>query len=395
MTPGLSPNRFYARAFALVTAATLGVLLYLTLRPFTGAILWSVLLAYMMQPLMARLNARWRRPMLSAGLLTATTTLVVAGPVTLFIFALIRQASDLLKSFQAEALSRKLPALQLVLELGPMPALLEKVGELTALTKDQIIASAAEAAQGVLQPFASLSGTLLVGAFTSLTQFGLTMFLLFFLLRDGRQMIGLAVRLVPLREARKEELTNHLGRVTRAVVMGTLITSAVQGTLVGIGFAIAGLPSPLVFAALGALASLVPVVGTTLVWVPAVVTLIAQGQTGWGIFLAVWCALLVAGSDNVVRPLVISGQSNVSALHVFLGVLGGVGTFGFAGIFMGPLLLTLVAALLRFADESRVAKTSGAQEAVKPPDRPPQSAAPPPPAPPATAPPPAAGPGPA
>jgi predicted PurR-regulated permease PerM len=123
------------------------------------------------------------------------------------------------------------------------------------------------------------------------------------------------------------------------------------------------------------------------VWVPAVATLVAQGQTGWAIFLTLWCVVLVAGSDNVVRPLIISGSSNASTLLVFMGLLGGVSFFGFAGIFMGPLILTAVAALLRYADELAPLPHAHAETPV--PAGPPPPAAPqappaaPPPAPPA------------
>jgi predicted PurR-regulated permease PerM len=256
-----------------------------------------------------------------------------------------------LARFQAEASERKLPALQLVLEFGPVQSLLSTLGSYTSLSKEQIVAQATEAAQSVLQQLASLGGTVVLGAFAVVTQFGLTLFLLFFFLRDGQGMLARGVRLVPMAPARKDELMRELGGVTRAVVLGTLATSVVQGTLLGIGFAIAGIPSPLVFGAVGALAALIPIVGTALVWVPAVVTLVANGNGGWSVFLTVWCVVLVSGSDNVVRPLVISGRSNASTLLVFIGLLGGVSTFGFAGIFMGPLVLTLVAALLKFADE--------------------------------------------
>ena len=111
-----------------------------------------------------------------------------------------------------------------------------------------------------------------------------------------------------------------------------------------------------VFGAVGALASLVPVVGTALVWVPAVLSLLALDQTGWAIFLTLWSVILVAGSDNVIRPLVVSSSTNVSTLLVFVGVLGGVSAFGFAGLFVGPVLLTLIAALLRYADEAGVGR---------------------------------------
>lgn len=350
-TSGPPPARYYGRVFALATAGVLGALLYNLLTPFTAPLLWAALLAFMLQPANRGLTARWRRPALSAGLLTAVSFVVVTGPVTLFAFAFVRQARDLAQRFQAEAHDRKLPALQMVLEFAPVQALLRQAGEFTSLSKEQILQSAADAAQGGLQQLASLGGTVVVSALTAVTKFGLTMFLLFFFLRDGKEMLLRGVRLVPLAVARKEELAKTLGAVTRAVVLGTLVTALVQGTLLGIGFTIAGLPSPLVFGGLGAVASLIPIVGTALIWVPAVITLVAQGSMGWALFLGLWSVILVAGSDNVVRPLIISGSSNASTLLVFMGLLGGVSVFGFAGIFMGPLVLTLVAALLRFADQ--------------------------------------------
>ncbi|MBL8922973.1 MAG: AI-2E family transporter [Myxococcaceae bacterium] len=352
-----APSRFYTRAFALGTIAVLGGLLFRTLTPFLVPIVWATLLAFMLQPLNRRLLKRWpTKPGLAAGVLTAGMVVLVSGPITLFLFAFLRQASQLLTRFQNEAHDRKLPALQLVLEFGPVQSLLSAAGEFTSLSKAQILEQANDAAQTVLQQLASLGGTVVLGAFSVVTQFGLTMFLLFFFLRDGREMLERAVHLVPLSGERKDELSRSLGGVTRGVVVGTLVTAVVQGTLVGIGFAIAGLPSPLVFGAIGALASLIPVVGTALVWVPAVLSLLALGQTPWAIFLTLWCVILVAGSDNVIRPLVVSSSTNVSTLLVFVGVLGGVSAFGFAGIFVGPVLLTLIAALLRYADDSGVGR---------------------------------------
>lgn len=348
----LPPSRYYARVFALVTAAALAYALVRILAPFAAPLMWAFLLAFMLQPANKRLLLRWPgRPGLAAGILTAVTAIVVTGPVSFFVFAFVRQATDLTTRFQTEAHERKLPALQLILELKPVQLLLEKFGEFTSLEKDQILASASEAAQGAVQQLASLSGSLVLGAFSVVTQFGLTLFLLFFFLRDGKDMLLRGIRLIPLTRARKDDLASTLGGVTRAVVLGTLVTALVQGTLLGIGFAIAGLPSPLVFGAVGALAALIPVVGTALVWVPAAITLVAQGHNGWALFLVLWCIVLVAGSDNVIRPWIISGSSKASTLLVFVGLLGGIGVFGFAGIFMGPLVLTLVATLLRYADQ--------------------------------------------
>lgn len=351
----VAKSRFYGRVFGLATTLVLGGLLLLVFRPFAAPIVWAALFAFMLHPFNRRLLTKWRRPALAAGLVTAATAVVIIGPVGVFVFALVRQATELLSGFQAEAQDRKLPALELILELGPVQRLLETVGAFTMLTKAQIIAQATSAAQSVLQEVASFGSTVVFGLFSIVTQFAFTMFLLFFFVRDGRQMLEVGLSLVPLSTERKQELALTLGGVTRGVVLGTLLTALVQGTLIGIGFAIAGSPSPLVFGAVGALASLIPIVGTSLVWVPACISLVATGHAGAAVFLLVWCLVLVSGSDNIIRPLVVRSSSNVSTLLVLVGVLGGVSAFGFAGLFVGPLLLTLVAALLRYAHESRQA----------------------------------------
>ena len=134
-----------------------------------------------------------------------------------------------------------------------------------------------------------------------------------------------------------------------------LLTAVAQGVLLGIGFAIVGLPSPVVFGVLTALASAVPFVGTALVWVPAVLVLLAQGRTWAALFLAVWSLGLVTSVDNVIRPLVVSGRAGLPTLAVFIGLVGGLAAFGAIGMFLGPVIIALAIALLRFAEESQAA----------------------------------------
>jgi predicted PurR-regulated permease PerM len=158
---------------------------------------------------------------------------------------------------------------------------------------------------------------------------------------------------VPLPEDRKQRLVHHMKTVTRAVVFGTIATAVLQGTLVGIGFAIAGLPSPVVFGVVAAVLSVVPFGGTALVWGPAALWLLfGAEQIGAGVFLLIWGGAVVGLADNVVKPMLISGRAEVPTLAVFLGVLGGLAAFGFVGLFLGPLVIALVIALLRFADET-------------------------------------------
>jgi len=191
----------------------------------------------------------------------------------------------------------------------------------------------------------------MLGALGTIVSFVLMLFVLFFVLRDGPVLAQQVVRVLPIEARLRGRLWQHLIDVTRAVFMGIGLTALVQGVLLGIGFAIAGVPSPLVFGVLGALFALVPVVGTAIVWVPATLWLLSQGQTGHAIFLAAWGVLAVGSVDNFLRPILISGRVEVPTLAVFIGVMGGLSAFGFVGLFLGPIVLGLLVALFRFATE--------------------------------------------
>jgi predicted PurR-regulated permease PerM len=203
----------------------------------------------------------------------------------------------------------------------------------------------------------SVSGAVFTGALSVMVCLVLTLFLLFFFLRDGEEMARRLLLLVPLAEERKASLTRHLAAVTQAVVLGALLTSVVQGALVGIAFVFVDLPSPVVFGVLAAVASLLPLVGTALVWGPGAIALAVQGRWTAAVVLAAWGAVVVSGADNIVRPLMITGRAQVSTLTVFLGLMGGLGAFGPIGMFLGPVVLALVVALLRFAEESRAGES--------------------------------------
>ena len=164
------------------------------------------------------------------------------------------------------------------------------------------------------------------------------LFLLFFLLRDGRAILDHLTRLVPLEAARRERLLEYLAQVTRAVVFGSTATALIQGIFVAVGFALAGLPSPVVFGVLATIAALLPA-GAAVVLVPAVLYLAVGGHWLAAVFLAFWSALLIV-VENVARPLLTAHRAHVSTLAVFVGAVGGVSAFGVLGLVIGPVLLS-------------------------------------------------------
>ena len=161
----------------------------------------------------------------------------------------------------------------------------------------------------MLQSLASLGGKVFLGAVGTVFGFVLMVFMLFFFIRDGAEMVATLRDLIPMSRQQKTKLFDHLAAVTRAMVYGTGLTALIQGALVGIAFLIVGLPSPLVFGVIAALAALLPFGGTALVWIPAAIVLAAQGRWGAAAFMVIWGALLVSLVDNVVRPMLVSGRA--------------------------------------------------------------------------------------
>ncbi len=345
-------SRFYARTFALVTAAAVTYLLYRVLQPFLMQLLWAGLLAAILHPLHRRLTARLKdRPTASSALISFGGSLLIIIPVSLLATIFTRQAGQLLGRIQTAANQRHIEGLSDVLALPAVKGVLEKLQELSGVQPEQFIEWATTGAEKGIQFLLQASGNVFFGALGAIGNFLFVVFFLFFFLRDGAKAIVTVGHLIPMPPARRRELFETLSTTAQAVVLGTLLTAAVQGMLVGIGFAMAGLPSAIVFGVLAMICSPIPMVGTALVWLPGAAALFAQGRPGWAIFMLVWGVLVVSMVDNILRPLLISGKSGVPTLLVFAGVLGGLAAFGSVGMFIGPLILTLVVALIRYADE--------------------------------------------
>jgi predicted PurR-regulated permease PerM len=344
---------FYRRAFGVATAALLGYLLYRILSPFFGPIVWAVFLAFLLQPAQQRLTRGFRdRPSAAAFVLTNVTLLLLVGPLTILGGMFATQAKALIERLQTWANELRIDSVQDLASLPFTQRALSWVSRYVDVSADELRTWVAAGAQRALEPLASMGGQLFLGALGTIGSFTVMLFVLFFLLRDGRAMSASTLRLVPLPEDRKQRLVHHMETVTKAVVFGTIATALLQGTLVGAGFAIAGLPSPVVFGVLAAVLSVVPFGGTALVWGPAALWLLfGEERIGAGIFLLIWGGTVVGLADNIVKPMLISGRAEVPTLAVFLGVLGGLAAFGFVGLFVGPLAIALVIALLRFADE--------------------------------------------
>lgn len=355
----MTDQQFYARTFSFLVLLLLGYLLYLILAPFFAPIAWAFFIAFLLHPTQAWLVRKTSgRAAASAALLTLATLLMLVGPLTALGAAFVAQVAELLRYAQQFAVDYRPSAPS---DLASVPILgqaLAWLDENAGISLAQVQSWAVEAARAVLGSLASLGRQAFLGALGTVVGFIVMMFILFFAIRDGRAMYASLYDLVPMAADEKIRLFSHLAAVTRAMVYGTGVTALVQGALVAIGFAVTGLPSPIVFGVLAALLALVPMAGTPVVWAPAVIVLAFQGRWYAAVFLLVW-GVLVVTIDNVLRPWLVSGRAEVGTLTVFIGVLGGVVALGPIGIFLGPLVLALAIALIQFILDERHADRTG------------------------------------
>ena len=344
---------FYARVFTLAVAAALGYALFLIFAPFAGAICWAVFLAFLLFPLNTRLRRRLRgRAALAAAVLTVLVLLGVLLPFSALSVEFVAQIAALSGQLQAAAAKvdvHSVADLQQFPWVASMDAWLATHFHVSTQTVQSWLV---EGTHTMLEHAAGIGGSVFLGTVNSLFGMALTLVLLFFFLSDGDAMVLRARGLIPLSQEHTERLLARLAGIARAIVVGTTLTALLQGLLLGIGFRIVGLPSPVVFGVVGALIAMLPFGGTALLWVPATAWLFFDHHAGLGTLMAIW-GLMLAGLDNVLKPMLISGRAPVSGLVVFLGVLGGIAAFGAIGMIAGPVLVSLALALFELAEEER------------------------------------------
>jgi predicted PurR-regulated permease PerM len=169
----------------------------------------------------------------------------------------------------------------------------------------------------------------------------------YYFFADGAQMVQALVRLTPLESGRTQELIDQFENLTRAVVVATLLSAVVQGLLAGVGYYAAGVGSLVLLTALTMLLTLVPVVGSAIVWAPVCLWLLAvEGHTTAAVLLAIYCVAVVSTVDNLIKPWVLRGRSNLHPLLALLSILGGVQALGPIGIFVGPMVVAFLQTLL-------------------------------------------------
>jgi predicted PurR-regulated permease PerM len=190
---------------------------------------------------------------------------------------------------------------------------------------------------------------ILGAAYQSVVGFVLWLFVLFFslfyFLIDGRRMVGYLMRISPLRDEHEKLLFQKFISISRATLKGTLIVGIIQGALGGVAFAIAGVPSPIIWGIFMAILSLIPMVGAGLIWLPTGIILLLSGSVWQGVFLLLFGLGVISVIDNILRPKLVGRDTEMHPLLVFFATLGGIALFGIPGFLIGPIIVSLFMAL--------------------------------------------------
>jgi len=322
------------RALLLLLLAVTLVLGWILL-PFFGAILWGVIIALLFAPMHRRLLVWLRGRRTLAALLTMLVVLaIVIVPFVLLTAALAREAAGVYQNLQSGELQPGLFFRRLFEALpDSAKALLDHFGLVDLETLQQRLTSLlAQASQFIATQALSIGQNtldLVVGVVV-------TLYLTFFLIRDGDELARAAKRAIPLAAEHKQELFGKFATVIRATVKGNLLVAAIQGMLGSLAFWLLGVRGALLWGVLMAFLSLLPAVGAALVWLPVAIYFFLAGEVWQGVALVAWGMLVVGLVDNLLRPVLVGKDTRMPDYVVLITTLGGMATFGINGFVLGP-----------------------------------------------------------
>ncbi|MGI4856310.1 MAG: AI-2E family transporter [Janthinobacterium lividum] len=335
----MNNRRVYDKSFhILLIIVTIGM--GSILLPFFSAVFWGAVLALMFQPVQRWLLVRMKnRPNLAALATLAFILLLVILPLALVAGTLIQEVALIYARIQHGQLN---VASYFQQALALLPASVQRLLARFGLTDfGDLQAKLTAGAATISQVLASRALTFGQNTFQFVVAFGVMLYLLFFLLRDGRHIGRLIRHALPFDESHKVHLLQKFTTVVRATVKGNIVVALVQGLLGGIIFVILGIEGALLWGVLMAFLSLLPAIGAAIVWGPAAILLFATGHQWKATILLLFCVFVIGLADNMLRPLLVGKDTKLPDWVVLISTLGGMALFGINGFVIGPLIAAL------------------------------------------------------
>ena len=349
-TPPASLESWGLWALLVVVSLLLGWILL----PFFGTILWGAIIALLFAPLY-----RWLLPRLggrrsAAAIVTVLAVLVIVIlPLAGIVASLAREASALYDQLQSGEVN---PGVYFHGVFDALPAwitgLLDRFGMIDFETlQKRLVTALASASQFIATQAVNIGQN----TFEFLANLCITLYLAFFLIRDGEDVARRVRHAIPLAPAHKKELFGRFATVVRATVKGNLLVAAIQGALGGVAFWFLGVTGAILWGVLMAFLSLLPAIGAALVWVPVAIYFFISGGTWQGIALVAWGVLVIGLIDNLLRPILVGKDTQMPDYVVMITTLGGMAVFGINGFVIGPAIAAMFIAVWHIYGVTRAA----------------------------------------
>lgn len=322
---------------------------YVIAKPFLKPVAFAAILAIAAFPLHERVQKEFKRPGLAALTTTLLIILLFIVPITLL---LVRASNEAVVA--AQKLSEKSASeggfTQFAMSLVERP--MQWLGRYVDLSRVDIKGQVSARLNTISVSLLRI-GAVVLGNFVGFIGDALISFVtLFFFLRDGKRILSLCERMIPLTALQTKRLLKGIGDSIVANVYGILAVGAAQGILAGTAMSIVGIHSAVLLGLAAAVCSLIPIVGPALVWAPATIYLFASGHVGKATFLLLWCTIVVGSADNIIRPWVIAGRVEIHPLVLLFALIGGGAAFGLLGLFLGPIVVSILIALFEIIPET-------------------------------------------
>ena len=317
--------------------AILAYLVFLVFQPFLPALAWAVVIVVVSYPAYERTCRRFS-PTIASLICTLGVTVILIVPTILVMGAFVRQGMQAVQTIQVQVASGHFDwvnRLWMEIESRLPDSSQANLGTIVSRYSDQAATYLATRLGAVLRNTAAF-----------LFHLSVTILAIFYLYRDGDLIMARVRAILPFEHHHRDKMIKESHDLIFASVMSSAVAAAAHGILGGLAFGVAGITAPIFWGVMMGFFSLIPLVGSALIWVPASIGLMSEGHIGAGIALALFCSVVVGLVDNVVRPWVISGRAEMGGLVVFISVLGGIAVFGLLGVIVGPIIVATGTSLL-------------------------------------------------
>ncbi|WP_261822970.1 AI-2E family transporter [Vibrio neonatus] len=324
---------------------------FVLIRPYVNSIVMAFIISLLMFPIHERLDNKMPTMRNTTALLSCVIlTVIIVIPLLLVFTAIIQQGSSFSQGVYHWVSDGGVQDLLAQPFIVKMFNFANSYLPFDTLDPAEIAQKVAELASSFGTHLVGISASVVGSATSFLMNFGLMLFVLFFLLRDHERIISAMRHIIPLSRSQEDRLLDEIEKVSKSAVMGSFLTAIAQGVAGGFAMWLVGFPG-LFWGTMMGFASFVPVIGTALIWIPACLYLLLIGDTGWAIFLLIWSVAVVGSIDNILRPLLMQGSAGMNTLMIFFSLLGGLHVFGLIGLIYGPLIFAITMVLFTMYEE--------------------------------------------